>query len=142
MIRARDGYWLVATIQPGDKMPCRTIVNRWTGEWCGNTLPVPMFEFAEVTCEKCKLAKRNYRHQAAFFELTDRLLEHLRKIDPNRGGYERIQMELVLAEERRIASAERTVSNHIEDVTKDNLNSLFDVAHTGYTGRAVSWDHK
>jgi hypothetical protein len=139
MIRARDGYWLVAAVQPGTRMPCRTLIDKRTQQICGETLPVPRFEFGEVSCPRCQAAGRNHRQQAGFFELNDRLLEHLRMIDPARGGYERLNANLKLSLERKAWSEARAIENHSEAVVKDNLNSLFDVAHVGYTGKEAAW---
>lgn len=113
-------------------MPCPT---------CRATLKVPVFEFGEAICGYCKSKGLRHRFRACYFPLSDTLLEHLRKIDPQRDGLRRIRDEAnadALANER---AKDRKLGNEIEDVIKDNLNSLFDVAHVGYTGKETSWDN-
>lgn len=131
-IRARDGFLFVCAIRPGTRMPCPT---------CGLTLKVPVFEFGEAICGYCKLqGGRKYRFRACYFPLSDMLLEHLRKIDPQNDGLRRIRDEANADAAAKERSKDRKLGNEIEDVIKDNLNSLFDVAHVGYTGKETSWE--
>ncbi len=70
-IRAQDGYRLVLSISPGDRMKCPN--------HCGATLKVPIMEFGEAVCKSCK-SKGVAPHAwaASYWELSDHLLEHLR----------------------------------------------------------------
>lgn len=127
MIRARDGYWFVMELRPGDRMPCPK---------CHLTIKVPVMQFGEAICLYCKYKGNGaHRYKACYYPLGDMLLEHLRKIDPHNDGLRRIQEEVTTDDARRVAADDKDLSTHVEDVIKDNLNSLFDVGHTGYTGK-------
>lgn len=122
MIRARDGYWFIGAVRPGNTMPCPK---------CGCKLNVPELEWREVVCHYCRLQKRDGRTLAAYFPLGEALLEHLRKIDDQRGGLERVRDEADRANEQLIASRERDISNSIESATKDTYTRLAGIQSVG-----------
>lgn len=77
MIRARDGYWLVMMFRPGTRMACPT---------CGLDMSVALCKTAESTCLPCKSRKRDARVMTGYWPFDERLIEHLRRTDPLRGG--------------------------------------------------------
>lgn len=96
-IRARDGYFYVMTITPGDRMECPV---------CHATLPVPVFETREVKCEYCIRRGRDGRYAAAHFALDDRFLEHIRYLDPMSDGPKRAHQRVKANRERNTAQVE------------------------------------
>lgn len=127
LIRARDGYWLVMEIQPGDRMPCPV---------CDCTIPVAVRKFREARCENCIAHGRDGRVMAGYFPFCTSLLEHLRHSDPLRGGNERLQAEADLANHKRLAAAERETARIVEAGTKDAFNRIFEIQSVGYTGKS------
>ena len=125
-IRARDGYDIIAAVRPGDRMPCRR---------CRTTVRVPCFEFGETKCERC-----GCRMRASYWPLGEALLEHLRYIDPFRGGHERIFADAERANAEREKSNQRAFSGHIQDEARDWAIDSF--PHAAWdASRAKAWDH-
>lgn len=125
LIRAKDGYWLVMEIQPGDRMPCPV---------CDNTVRVAVRKFAESRCENCIRHGRDGRFMAGYYPFSESLLEHLRHSDPLRGGLQRMQAEADKANQLRLARAERETARIVEAGTKDAFSRIFDIQSVGYTG--------
>lgn len=126
-VRARDGFSLVMRIRPGDRMPCPA---------CGTTLKVPVNEIREVTCEYCRYRGHDGRHVASYFDLdSDRLVEHLIRIDPTRHWSHKLVERLDAANDALLKQREREFKNTIESVTKDNFRQIADIPMTGYTGK-------
>lgn len=80
LIRARDGYWLVMTFQPGDRMACPVD---------GTTMQVAHRKSAESTCPTCRSKGRDGRIMAAYWPFGEALLARLKETDPLRGGIQR-----------------------------------------------------
>lgn len=127
LIRAKDGYWLVMEIQPGDRMPCPV---------CDNTVKVATRRFSEARCENCIAHGRDGRFMAGHYPFGESLLEHLRHTDPLRGGVQRLQREADAANQRRLAAAERETQRIVEAGTKDAFSRIFDIQSVGYTGNS------
>lgn len=127
LIRARDGFWLVMEIQPGDRMPCPV---------CDNTIHVATRRFAEARCANCIKHGRDGRFMAGHYPFSEGLLEHLRRTDPLRDGVKRLQAEADAANQLRLDRARRAQSNHNEAASKDAFSRLFDIQSVGYTGRS------
>lgn len=126
-IRAKDGFALVMRVRPGDRMPCPA---------CGSTLKVPMFEIREVSCDYCRYRGHDGRHLACYFDLeSDRLVEHLIRIDPNRHWSNKLVERIDAANDALLAQREKDFRNTIEAVTKDNFKQIADIPMVGYTGR-------
>jgi len=119
-IRAAEGYTLVAQIAPGDRMKCPR---------CARIIKLPVMKFAETKCE-CGTTV-----QASYWRLSESLLEYLRKYDPYRGGIQRLEQELLQAEEQKEKLERRTEQNLAEDVAKDTLTQWFGIQSVGYTGK-------
>ena len=127
LIRAKDGFWSVMEIQPGDRMPCPQ---------CGCELPVPVMRFGETRCEWCMLKGKDGRVVAGFMPFGSALLEHLRRTDPLRDGIKRLAQEADEQNQRRLDAVRRQTSNTIEATTKDAFNKLVGISSFGYTGRS------
>jgi hypothetical protein len=134
LICARDGYWFVFAIRNGDRMACPA---------CGLTIKVPVMEFKEAVCDHCRTKGRDGRYPAAFWPLNDRLIEHIRMIDPFRDDSAANLAERADEHNARMqASREREAFGEVEAVTAENFNRLVGIQQTGYTGKEAMWDHK
>jgi hypothetical protein len=67
--------------------------------------------------------------------LGDDLLQHLRFIDPMRGGIERVFAAQDAGLEARERSRCRDMHTHTESVWKDGYNRVAGIPSWGYTGR-------
>lgn len=107
LIRARDGFWLVMKIQPGDRMPCPNVVERFPRQICNWTLKVPQRKVAEVRCPVCAKAGRDGRAFAGFWPLDEGLIEELRRTDPLKGGTAAARATADASNKLLLAEAER-----------------------------------
>ena len=124
-VRATDGYGLVMEICPGDRTRCPRCA-RWT--------KVTTLRVGTSKCEKC-----NKEFRAFFWPLSHSLLQHLRYINPDTGGHERIFPQVDASEARRDAKMRRDRHNHTETVWKDGFTQAFGIQSVGYTGRERMW---
>ena len=130
IIRAQDGYALVCSVQRGDRMPCPR---------CGITLKVPVFEFGQTRCDYCTQQGFKAVFNAGYFPLeSDRLMEHLRKIDPLRTWHKQIVAAVDAQNQRILDEQEQKIINHTESVAKDNIKQLFGIPSVGYTGKVFT----
>lgn len=125
-IRARDGFDLIFTVRPGDRMPCPS---------CGFEMRVPIMEIRETVCGYCKFREKDGRYMTGFFPLGEALLEHMRFIDPLTGGPDRVLSEVRRSNLRREQQALRDFQNGSEAYLSDKFNNLFNIPQTGYTGK-------
>ena len=126
MIRARDGYWLVCEVQPGDRMACPK---------CARTLSVPRLCFAEVRCPRCMFQGRDGRTMAGYFPLGAALFSHLTETDPRRGAIARMAAKADSANQKLVEQADRDLRNSIQAATLEDFNRLFGIQSVGYTGK-------
>lgn len=125
-IRARDGYTLVMAIKPGDRMACSA---------CGLTVKVPVLRMAEAPCPYCRNAKkRDSTAFVGFYPLGWTLIDHLKNIDPLRGGLQR-QMADIEASNYALQQAAHDDGGLLGDVLKDEL--VRQIPQVGYTGPGV-----
>lgn len=89
LVRAKDGFWLVMSFQPGDRMPCPYVLDKLTGKRCGWTMKVPTRETGEAVCDLCRKNGRDGKTMAAYWPFDECLLEQLRFTDPRTGGVKR-----------------------------------------------------
>lgn len=122
LTRSLDGYAFVAAIRLGEFAPCLS---------CGETLKVPRFGFAEVVCPACRAKGVDSSVKAGYWPLSDMLLDHLRKIDPERGGVERMAQEAEEANARRTATLDKDAQNLRRDIAWDV--ALGQLPKIGYT---------
>jgi len=122
-IRFRDGFALLLRIRPGDRMPCKR---------CKRTVKLAVGEFRESTCGVC-----GERTKAVYFPLSDMLLEYIRGLDPQRGGYARLQADLNYADghEKREAAKFR---DEIQHGVREEFHYLTGAPRVGYT-KDVTW---
>lgn len=120
-IRQRDGYELVMEVAPGTRSPCPRC-HTWTR--------LPVRRVAEAKCERC-----GFTFRAFFWPLDESLLQHLRYIDPDRGGVERVFAEADRGETLRDARLRRQRRNDTEAIWKEDYNRLVGIPSVGYTGK-------
>lgn len=119
--RLRDGYALVCTVTPGDRMPCPK---------CRTTLYVPVFHFGMVKCDYCAVQGRNTNIIAGHFPLNDSLLEHLRRLDPIRAYRD----DFIYPEYNEWI--EKKIDQKVEDLTpiwSDHYRRLVGIPMVGYS---------
>lgn len=127
MIRARDGFWLVMEVQPGDRMPCPR---------CDNTLYVPIMKFGEARCENCIMHGRDGRTACGYMPFTSVMLDHLRRTDPLRGGTQRLAAEADAANQQMLKDAAKRTHDIVEAGTKDAFSRIVGIPSVGYTGKS------
>lgn len=131
LIRAIDGFWLVAQICQGTRFAC---------PHDNFVMAVPTLKFAERRCPTCRENGRDGRFVLAYYPLDgDALLSHLRSIDPQHHG------DAVRDAERArkinaqiVATRERDGMNAIEAGTSEIYKRLLQIPQTGYTGKTFS----
>lgn len=124
-IRIVDGFDLVCEVAGGDRLPCPR---------CGRTVSLPVREMREAKCPACGRVFR-----AVYWPLGDALLQHLRYIDPVRGGIERVFEDADKANFQLERMRRRDLWNHGESVWKEDYNRLVGIPSVGYTGREKTW---
>lgn len=122
-IRRRDGYQLVCEVTAGTRMWCHQRLAA-EGETCGAPLAVPMMEFREVRCERCRKAGMDGRYVYGYFGWTDRLLDHLRLIDPRNSWRDGIVRGTDGANAARSAGLERDTLNQLTSVALDHRDLM------------------
>jgi hypothetical protein len=129
-IRARDGFWLVCQVTPGDRIPCPE---------CFLPLSVPHLSFKEVKCENCVSKGKDGRVSAGFFPLSTALLEHLRETDPRRDAIRKMAEKADKANALLMEQKARERHNEIEAITLDYFNEMFAIQSVGYSGKEKAW---
>lgn len=84
-IRHRDGTLHILTVRTGDRMPCKR---------CGFELKVPYAETHFITCPACKKRGLESHFSVTYMPLDDRLIQELKKIDPENPYSERLAEDL------------------------------------------------
>jgi hypothetical protein len=87
----------------------------------------------------CKLSGVPFRQAMAFFPLGDTLIDHLKKIDPERDQTKDRVAELRDNNEALLRSQQRAIFNNMEAYTKDNFVKLAGLAQVGRTGKESAW---
>lgn len=133
-IRAADGYLHVMSVRQGDRMPCPT---------CRYELKVPVFATVDVACPYCESRGRTTRIVAGYYPLEgDALIQHLRRLDPERGASVELARDADRRNDARLASMERDALEASYGVSQD-FNRLFGIQQTGYTkasGASSYWE--
>jgi hypothetical protein len=133
LICARDGYFHIMTITPGDRMPCPK---------CEYKLRVPVMEIEHLRCPYCQLKGRATRVFAGYWPLDDNLIRHLQKIDPLRGASEALAAE---ADRHNALLMETLVNDAVAPglaSAEERYNRMVGIAQVGRTMKENSWDHK
>ncbi len=118
-IRGRDGYRYVLEVRPGTMLPCPR---------CKKDVKIPALEFKEAKCPYCA-----HRFRAVYFPIGPLLLEHIRKIDPYRGGLERVARDHEAADAEFVINQRKQVDTLTNDMLRDNLDQFLGVPKVGYT---------
>jgi hypothetical protein len=134
-IRAMDGYTRICEISPGTITPCTNIGP--TGKMCGHDLRAPYAEFKQVRCPACRANGFHGGNIVAHFELNDHLLQHLRRIDPNRGAYEATRKSLRTHNKDVMNARYDSVSKELAYMAVDDMR--LDIPKRGYTGKESMW---
>lgn len=121
LIREYDGYTLFAEVCPGTKMKCDRCF-RWVG--------VAQQKFKTTRCSHCRK-----EHKAFFWVLGESLLEHMRKVDPDTGGIDRVFEEVDQRTAMRDRSLRNDGRNQNEAAGKDSFNFIHEIPTFGYTGK-------
>lgn len=132
-VRLRDGYQLVCEVTAGTRMWCHQQIAA-NGDICGHPLPVPMMEFREVKCEKCRKQGMDGRYTYGYFGWTDRLLDHLRMIDPRNSWRTGIRSGNDAANRALEAARERDTLNEITSVALENRDRMTGLTRTYLNG--------
>ena len=89
----------------------------------------------EISCASCKLHGREHRVIAGYFPLNDTLIEHLKKLDPERGASQRLNARVLannLAHQSRLG---QSVVNDTSDKLRDDFSRIAGIPQVGYTGK-------
>lgn len=128
LVRARDGYVLVMALQPSERMPCPR---------CGHTLPVPIQETAETSCEPCQMKGFDGRWAAAYFPFNDSLIQHLRRIDAFLTYHENLAREADEHNAKLQETATRDGLNELDAISYDVRKTFGGVEQIGYGGSII-----
>jgi len=136
LIRAKDGYWFVMAIRTGETMPCPVIIDRQTKARCGAEVKVPVMETREAVCLRCQLAGRDGRTAAAYWPLSDALIQHIRRIDAVLGHNEDMKKLHDEKNQRMLFIVEKDALNEIDAVSYDLRKTIGGIEQVGY-GKSI-----
>jgi hypothetical protein len=129
-IRGRDGYVLVMKIAPGTQTRCTV---------CHGDISIPAFKSAQVNCGFCASKGRRSSFVAGYFPLSDSLLDELERIDPDRGGNERVFDAQRKAELFREREQEWNLTAPAEAAFRERFNRLVGIPQVGLSGKTSAW---
>lgn len=129
-IRARDGYVLVMKVAPGTQTRCTV---------CHGTVSIPAFKSAQVHCGFCASKGRRSDFVAGYFPLSDSLLDELERIDPDRGGNERVFEAQRKAELFREKELEWNLTAPAEAAFRERFNRLVGIPQVSLSGKTAAW---
>lgn len=121
LTRARDGYLLFLEIFPSGRAGCPK---------CGAEVKLKPRVWEYAVCPSC--AKD---FPAVWFNLDGAVLEHLRYIDMNRGGYERMEADQDRENDQIVKTAIKDTRASLSEAVWDDWRGLFQVPRVGYTGK-------
>jgi hypothetical protein len=134
-IRAVDGYARVCEISPGTLTPCTN--TGLDGRMCGHDLRAPFGQFVQVRCPRCRADGFHGGQILSHFELDDNLLQHLRRIDPNRGAYEATRDKLRVHNRTLMDSRIEAAKREMRAVAFDDAKVC--ITKRGYSGKDTMW---
>jgi hypothetical protein len=118
-VRARDGYVFVMAVKAGTHTYCKS---------CGFRCHVPALRTGEIICTYCEgVRKQRGREFGGFWPLSDVLLDHLRKIDPNRDGHLNAALDQDATRLRHERTVRRDTLNTVEAGAKEDVHQLFGI---------------
>lgn len=119
----------IMAVRSGDRMPCPK---------CDYKLSVPVMDTVDIRCPYCELKGRATRVVAGFWPLNDRLIEHLRKIDPLRGASSELADQADVHNRVLWETAERDYSNSTYSQVEERYNRLVGIPQFGYNDRKAA----
>ena len=129
-IKEQDGYKLLFEVTPGDRTRCPR---------CQHWMAVTKMKVATSKCPQC-------RKEWKFFwmPLGDDLLIHLRYIQPELGGLERVAADTDQANAEREQRLTRERHRNTEAIWKEDFTAAFDIQSVGYGPHsgARTWSRK
>ena len=132
-IRARDGYVLTMAVKPGTRTWCHE---------CNTQMDVPAFDTAVLVCPFCR-SKGRYRAQVAgYFPLGDTLIDHLKMIDVDNDGNDRVAEAVDLHNEFLMFENTMRLRRHVDAGARERYNRLVGIAQVGQTGRSGRFVHR
>lgn len=145
LIRAADGYWLVMVLQPGNRMPCPSIVARHPRQLCGWTVSVPTRVTAEAICTNCRSHGRDGRFMAAYYPFDETLLDWMRQTNPLNHGVQKIDgktrvmasVEADRRNQRALKEGDRKQSDAITSIDSVDYRWITGIGSSGATRRRV-----
>jgi len=119
-----QGYRLVLDTPDGDVSRCPR---------CFALLSLPVFEYQEFDCPRCKQQGVKKSLKAGYFPLVDRTLIFLERISPKRGfaAYQEMDYQNRLLERGR----ERDADNVAESLALDYWNRVAEIPQFGYNSK-------
>lgn len=131
-VRRQDGYMLTMKIAAGTTVECPT---------CGGDIKVPAFRSAQTHCGFCKSKGRQSVFNGGYWPIGDTLLDHLDKMDPDRGGLDRAldantKSDLWAEHER-----EWQVTSTADAAYRENFRRLVGIPQTGLSGSTKMWQN-
>ncbi len=131
LIRARDGYVFTMAVKPGTTTHCHE---------CNTKMSVPAFDTAVLFCPFCKMKGRSRHQVAGYFPLSDSLIDHLRKIDSEKDGTDRVAAEVDRSNQWMLFQNKMKLRNHLQAGIKDRYNRLVGIPQFGYAGSTYNWE--
>lgn len=131
MLRARDGYDLVAEITPLPKVRCDTC-HFWIED-------IPFGKWSEVRCSYCYQVKQEKSmFFVGYFPFSDKLVEYFEKTSPKRTLERKREREE--ADRLKMKAWKRDSDNRLEAILHERHSSIVGINSWGYTGayRAVA----
>jgi hypothetical protein len=122
--RAKDGYAFVMAVKPGDRTACPV---------CHLSVRVPVMRIEEAVCLYCRSRNRDTTFMAVYFPLGEVLIDHLKKIDPERDGVQRQIRDVEMANAARQKAIDKAAEDTRYDLLKDAI--LQQLPSVGYTGK-------
>ena len=130
-IRLRDGYLYLLSIRAGTRMPCPR---------CQLELQVPVREIREISCQFCKLSGREHRVVAGYFPLDDRLVDYLKRLDPERDASWEVRNAVEAHNQHLMEQQRQQVLNSSLDKMNDDFSRIAGIPSVGYTGKETYGD--
>jgi hypothetical protein len=121
-IKETDGFRLLFEVTPGDRTKCPR---------CTKDIAVTKMKVATTKCPWCKKEWKFF-----YMPLGTELLIHLRYIQPERGGHERVLPDVDRAEVIRETSNRRQLHRNSEAIWKEDFTRNFEIDSVGYGGHS------
>lgn len=131
-VRAAEGYILTMKIAPGTNVECPI---------CGGDIKVPAFKSAQSHCGFCKTSGRQSVFNGGYWPIGDTLLDHLDKMDPDRGGLDRALAANIKADQLAEHEQMWQVTSTADAAYRENFNKLVGIPQAGLSGSTKMWQN-